>query len=757
MFTLATTACCLFIALTYATTIFIDTNLQYWVAASISLLLITLYSLESLFGLRFRILFLTLSILVSLRYWFFRTFDTLTLGPPLDMFFMLLLYVAETYGLLIHFMGMAINVHPLRRSPVPLPEDASLWPTVDVFIPTYDESVDVVRVTAAAATLMFYPPEKRNIYILDDGGTLAKCNQPDQEKAGQARRRADDLRGMARELGVHYLTRAENLRAKAGNINAALERAARPDMERVDPELTECLLTDPEAAPGELILILDSDHVPTSDFLRNTVGFFLQDPKLFVLQTPHFFVNPSPAEKNLNLSQDAPSENDMFYGAVHLGMDFWNSSFFCGSAAVLRRSALMEAGGLAGESITEDAEVSLHLHAMGYSSAYLLKPMVCGFSPETFMDFIVQRTRWAMGMTQILALKNPLFLKGLKWSQRMCYFNSVFYWFFGLARIMYFIGPLLYLFLGLKVYMAQVGMFVVFGVPHLVATLVTTNYLFGKVRRPFLSELYEFMQSIYLLPAVLLVLRNPRKPTFKVTPKGQTLEKDFFSRMGLPFWAMAVLCLLAYPAAAARWHAYPLEHGTIILTLCWSTFNLFIVMLCLGAVWETRQVRRHHRFQASGPIELWPSGGLQAASGTLQDLSLSGVGATLSGHLDLLPGEVVRLAVNDSYDRHFSLSAEVTRVRRTAGATQVGLNFLTKDTASFLDVVAFVYGDSQRWEDITTARNSTRGGLIAGLGNMLQKSVESFTNTILGLTRSRLKRTASRLFRGPVTASGENS
>ena len=58
-----------------------------------------------------------------------------------------------------------------------------------------------------------------------------------------------------------------------------------------------------------------------------------------------------------------PSENEMFYGIIQRGLDKWNASFFCGSAAVLRREALETTGGFTGISITEDCETALELHA----------------------------------------------------------------------------------------------------------------------------------------------------------------------------------------------------------------------------------------------------------------------------------------------------------------------------------------------------------------------------------------------------------
>jgi len=93
--------------------------------------------------------------------------------------------------------------------------------------------------------------------------------------------------------------------------------------------------------------------------LRETVGYFSQDPKLFLVQTPHIFLNPDPIERNLRTFERMPSENEMFYGVTQCGLDKWNGSFFCGSAALLRRAALMSGGGFSGITITEDCETAL--------------------------------------------------------------------------------------------------------------------------------------------------------------------------------------------------------------------------------------------------------------------------------------------------------------------------------------------------------------------------------------------------------------
>ena len=126
---------------------------------------------------------------------------------------------------------------------------------------------------------------------------------------------------------------------------------------------------------GEFVAIFDSDHVPMRSFLRMTLGWFLRDPNLGLVQTPHQFYSPDPFERNLGQFRRVPNEGELFHRLVQDGNDLWNASFFCGSCAVLRRSALDEIDGIAVETVTEDAHTALRMqrnrleHGLYQSSA----------------------------------------------------------------------------------------------------------------------------------------------------------------------------------------------------------------------------------------------------------------------------------------------------------------------------------------------------------------------------------------------------
>jgi len=625
-----------------------------------------------------RYVFVLVSGFLALRYIWWRSFETLIYTHPIDFLGMTALYLAELYSLTLQLMSLFVNLSPLTRAAAPLPEDRSLWPTVDVFIPTYTEDVEIVRLTALAATQIDYPRDRFRVHILDDGATLAKRNDP--ERGDEAWRRRYLLKEVARSLGVNYLTRETNAHAKAGNLNHGLTHSN-----------------------GELILFLDCDHVPTANILQDTVGHFLKDPGLFLVQTPHFFANAAPAERSFGGGAPVPDESEMFYRVIHPGMDTWNASYFCGSAAVMRRTSIEEIGGVSGQSITEDAETAFELHRRGYRSLYVNKPMVCGLAPEAYSDYVVQHTRWAQGMVQIFLLHNPLFCKGLTIAQRICYLNICLFWFFGIVRVIYFVAPAGFLLFGLSIYHASAMQVMAYALPYVVSTFIVSDFLFGRTRRPFFSEIYESVQSVFLAPAVLSTLRNPRKPAFKVTPKGLGMQQEQLNV--LSFFFFAILCLNAFAASSGltRIWLQPEFRETIYVTLAWSVYNIYLSVVSLGALWDRRQARRHHRMVVSGQAMVQFPRVRARVAVDLVDLSLSGLGFVSDFDFDVKDRErvIVEAASADGLVSYFE--AEVRRVQRRGPTTLCGAHFLTPPQ-TFPDVVHYVYGDSGRWLDVWGAR-----------------------------------------------------
>ncbi|HYD31464.1 MAG TPA: UDP-forming cellulose synthase catalytic subunit [Azospirillaceae bacterium] len=662
---------------------------QAWLAAG-SLLFLWLLGLgEPKGGLRG--LAIVVGVFVTLRYLAWRTQATLPTDTWANMLPGLVLYGAELYGITVHLLGAFLNANPLRRPVRPLPDDPALLPTVDILIPTYNESPDLLETTLAAAVQVRYPADRLRVYLLDDGATAQKLNDPDPVKAEATRSRARALKALCARLGATYRTRERNEHAKAGNLNAALPHTS-----------------------GDLVAILDSDHVPSADFLEKTVGPFLDDATLALVQTPHFFISPDPIERNLNVFRRMPGESEMFYGAVQHGYDSWNAAYFCGSAAVLRRSHLESVGGLRGETITEDAETALELHARGYSSAYIDEPVVAGLSPETFSSFVTQRSRWAQGMIQLLLLKNPLLRRGLRPMQRLAYLNSCLFWLFPFARVAFLLAPLCYLLLGLEIINCTVSQFAAYAVPHVLGSLLLSHILFGRTRWPLVSELYEVVLSIFLMLPLVSVFLRPRKPVFKVTPKAATLDRDFLSPLAWPFYVLFGILLTAEAWGALRYLHFPLQRDYLSVVLAWNTANLLLLAAALGVISERSQRRAMPRVPRRLPCRL--RAGDRVVEAMLVDTSVGGacvqipatVAATLPATMPL------ELKVVLSADTP-AITLPCMARNRSAEGGLVGLQFIAEDDATARAIVLLCHGDGDVWRDLRDHPRQVRRSVIGGL------------------------------------------
>jgi cellulose synthase (UDP-forming) len=209
------------------------------------------------------------------------------------LWFAIPLVVAETYSLVDTFLFVVQMWKPAWHEPPPPIQGAN----VDVYITTYKEPVDLVRLTVDAAKRIDWP--HLQIYVLDDGAR-------------------DAMKVMADEMGCGYITRGEAWEgkprhAKAGNINNALTQTS-----------------------GEFILTLDADQIPEPSFVQRCLGYF-RAPELGFVQTPQRFYNIPPGDP---FGSAAP----LFYGPILQGKDGWNAAFFCGSNALLRREALIQLG-----------------------------------------------------------------------------------------------------------------------------------------------------------------------------------------------------------------------------------------------------------------------------------------------------------------------------------------------------------------------------------------------------------------------------
>ena len=255
------------------------------------------------------------------------------------------LVMAELFNLVQALGFWWTLLHDRPAASVPPPPH---YARVDVFIPRYNESVDVVEPVVASAVRL--RGADVTVYLLDDGDDPA-------------------MAALAERHGARYLTRQGNQGAKAGNINAALARTT-----------------------GDYVLVLDCDHVPHPELLRRTMGHFRERVTAFV-QTPQYYAN---ADRN-PVAAAAWAQQALFFGCIGRGKAALRGMFCCGTNVVFRRAALDDVGGFPEESVTEDFELSLRLAERGWRAAYVAEVLVHGLGPADMASYVSQQLRWARG------------------------------------------------------------------------------------------------------------------------------------------------------------------------------------------------------------------------------------------------------------------------------------------------------------------------------------------------------------------------
>ena len=603
-----------------------------------------------------------LSLLATTRYLYYRVSYTMNLADPLNGFFSILLLIAELYAIitlvLAYFQTLKIkdreavdlSLHPLET-----------WPKVDIYIPTYNEDVEIVRKTTLCAIAIEYPPEKKQVYVLDDG------------RAEKYKARRAELQLMCDELGVKMLVRDNNEHAKAGNINTAFKN------------------TD-----GELVLILDCDHMPIKKFLLNVVGFFF-DPKLAFVQTPHWFYNPDPFERNLLTKGKIPVGNELFYKVLQKGNDFWNAAFFCGSAAVIRKEYALQVGGIATETVTEDCHTAFRLHSLGYKSFYYDKIMVAGLAPEKFSAYVGQQVRWARGMAQILRIENPLINPKLNLTlpQRLCYFSATSHFFYGFPRLMYAIAPPLFLLFGINSVQGLGLETLFYCLPHIILSMQSNHIPYKHVRFSFWNEIFEFAMSFQAGIVTLLALVNPKLGSFNVTDKGLTVTKRSFDFESVRYLvivsALASASLLAIPF----WLFFsPEDTQAVLINALWCVYNLFLLLAACLVAFEQPQLRKAHRLDRKLTARIH-SGGTNWTGKTV-DISETGVQILLSEWPNI-PDEI-QVELEGDYGARALLTGRVIRAIATSQLNcKLFIDFVDITRTQIDDLTVIIYSDVREW------------------------------------------------------------
>ncbi len=499
---------------------------------------------------------------------------------------------------------------------------------VAVLIPTYDEGIEILIPTIAAAKTM---RGRHQTWVLDDG------NRP-------------EVKRLARELGVKYLTRAEHEHAKAGNLNNALS-----------------------VVKADLVAVLYADHVADPAFLERTLGYF-DDPAVAVVQTPQEFYNHDSFEHEAVAGDgERFHEQSLYYRMLQPGKNRWDGAFWCGTGAVLRVVALGEIGGVATDTITEDIHTTIRLHRRGWKTVYHNEVLARGLAAADADTYQLQRLRWGTGAMQVLRVENPLVVPGLTLPQRLSYASTLLGGFDAWRTLGLIVLPIVVVATGALPIRADFRTFAVaFGVTFILQQ-VALKALSRGAHRVILSAVFEVVRMTANLRATLSLVTR-RSPTFTVTPKGRLSDGRTRVRAPLP-----LQLTLAASVVAGAWFALTLlgrtpvtyeVPGAVVVAFGWMLFNLGLVGLAIARMRSLRYAperRASVRFVTDLPA--W----LDELPAETMDVSTTG--ARVVAHRSVPIGRDVRLTF-DVDDEVVTLVGAVRSTRPdVAGLTVHGVEF----------------------------------------------------------------------------------
>ena len=472
--------------------------------------------------------------------------------------FSLVLIIAETFGLLSMAFFIFTAWRLVHREPPPAPEGLK----VDVFITCYDEPLQLLRRTAIGARAIRYP---HSTFMLDDG-------------------KRDEVKAMAAELGIGYIRREGNAHAKAGNLNHAFS-----------------------VTSGEFVLQLDADHVPLPNILDRMLGYF-NEPRLAFVQSPQDFYNTDSFTHVVNdEGRQMWEENRLFFSLIQPGKDRMNAAFFCGSCGVLRRSAFDEIGGFSVQTITEDMETSMLLHARGWKSFYHGETLAYGLAPASAAQYHVQRLRWGQGSMQMLRKMNPLFVKGLSWKQKLSYFSSVIVYVDGIQRLIFYVAPVFFFLFGILPVKVDNHALLMRLVPYMILTIGSFELLSRGTGYMLISERYNMTRFwTYILATSGYFAKKPLK--FNVTPKGVG-DVPFKTYAPQLFLALVSVASIAWAVIARhyRWIDYNDGGGistAFVVNGMWVAWNLYFAVYVVRHSIRSKQLRADYRFAERLPTRV---------------------------------------------------------------------------------------------------------------------------------------------------------
>ncbi len=535
------------------------------------------------------------------------------------LWFAVLVALAETCA----FAGLLLYVHnlwsindtprtkaPKYRSDVIKGTDEGRPISVDIFLPTYNEDPELTRYSIRDAKAVTYPYALQlKIHVLDDGNR-------------------QEMKTVAQEESVNYITRPTNTGFKAGNLRNGMAQ------------------TD-----GDFVVILDADTRPFPTILRHTLGYF-RDPDVAWVQTPQWFYD-TPIGRPLHrewaesfgrvggfaakciqqivgpvtVGRD-PFVNDakLFYDVIQRRRNGLNISFCCGAGSIHRREAVMETAlkeyaktidkqandfseyAASGKDrdllkkalrkelsistdlmpykfhVSEDIYTSILLHGdqvRNWKSVYHPQVESKMLSPLDIQSWATQRFKYAAGSLDILFNDCPLFRSGMNFRQRLMYGATFWSYLAPLWTVVFIAAPLFALLAGLSPIKAYSVDFFAHLLPFLIMhELAAVFGTWGVDNRQ--GKMLNIAFFSFNLMALWTVLCG-REIKFKVTPK----ERNNQRRLSLVAPQICVVAVTFIAVTFALWNVWinpdNADIGLLGVNIFWAGLNAYSMTILINA------------------------------------------------------------------------------------------------------------------------------------------------------------------------------
>lgn len=480
------------------------------------------------------------------------------------LLYAIVLWVCEVISNLTAYITIIFRMLPPKKKiQMDLHHVLDTWqvPDVDVLIATHNEDRELLEKTVNGATYMNYPKDKLHIYICDDGNR-------------------SEIKGLADQYGVGYIGLENNHEAKSGNLNHALS-----------------LLTSP------LFVDFDSDMIPYTNFLQETVPYFQQnwldyknDPDntqpLGYVQTPQSFYEYDIFQYNLFSERIVANEQDFFSRDVNVLYGQHGYAIFTGSNALFLRQAVDKVGGFPTKTLTEDFELGARVNIAGYSSFSTTEPQSAGTTPLDLKGVIKQRSRWGRGVIQSCRNLHIFLNSKIAWTHKVILANAYFYWWSFFRRLIYIAAPILFAVWKIQVVDTNFWLLLLMWAPGYALLHTVLGDSSSRIRNERWGEVQETFFAPYLFLPVILQTMHIKKHSFQVTQK--SYQRNWLDRVyllpHLAMWLLTTYAIIKFNYG--KWGSEILYGAVITFWLLMHWINLsFAVFIAMGRQVFRQQTR----------------------------------------------------------------------------------------------------------------------------------------------------------------------